>query len=428
MTVASAVAAISVVLTVFAISAQSAANAISNGSFERNIAGWQSSHANIAGWQSSHARLSRIRASDAPNGHYVAQVKYASKASVGLYQKGYAALTTSTRNTYTVSAYLKGLGNTVGKRVWLRVREYNPANLLVAQRSAKYAFGTAFAKVGYTFKAHAGSDRLRVWLVASPAAAGRSFEVDSIRLIRTSPSPSGRSMPAGDIPGWHQVFVDDFTKKVPLGRFPSAVAHAWGDSYPDGWPDTSRNGVYMPSKVVSISNSVMNLRLHTENGIHMVAAPVPTIPAAPGSEGGLLYGRYVVRFRADAVPGYKTAWLLWPDPKNWPEDGEIDFPEGDLSGDIGGFVHYQGGTSGSDQAAFDTDATYTRWHTATITWLPSRVTFQLDGTTLGTVTSRIPNTPMHWVIQTETSIGAAPPASSAAANVQIDWVAVYTPA
>jgi beta-glucanase (GH16 family) len=160
----------------------------------------------------------------------------------------------------------------------------------------------------------------------------------------------------------------------------------------------------------------------------MVAAPVPTIPAAPGSEGGLLYGRYVVRFRADPVPGYKTAWLLWPDSENWPHDGEIDFPEGDLSETIGGFVHYQGGASGSDQAAFDSNAGYTRWHTATITWLPGKVTLRLDNTIVGTVRTRVPNTPMHWVMQTETSIGGAPPARDATGDVLIDWVAVYAPA
>src|ERR1035437_1839854 len=136
--------------------------------------------------------------------------------------------------------------------------------------------------------------------------------------------PSGVLMPTGDIPGWHQVFADNFTQNVPLGSFPAAVASTWGNSYPDGWTDTTKNGTYMPSKVVSIANGVMNLNLHTENGVHMVAAPVPTIPGAPGSEGGLLYGRYVIRFRADAVPGHKTAWLLWPDSETWPADGEID--------------------------------------------------------------------------------------------------------
>jgi beta-glucanase (GH16 family) len=267
-------------------------------------------------------------------------------------------------------------------------------------------------------------------VLAATCAAAR-LASPSVALLSAPTSalaPSGQLMPTGDTPGWHQVFADNFTQNVPLGSFPAAVASKWGNSYPDGWTDTTKNGTYMPSKVVSIANGVMNLNLHTENGVHMVAAPVPTIPGAPGSEGGLLYGRYVIRFRADAVPGYKTAWLLWPDSETWPADGEIDFPEGNLNGTMGGFVHHQGATSGSDQAAFSTHVTYTGWHTATLTWLPSGVTFQLDGQTVGTTTTRVPNTPMHLVIQTETSTDGTVPTNSAAGNVQIDWLAVYTPA
>jgi len=51
------------------------------------------------------------------------------------------------------------------------------------------------------------------------------------------------------------------------------------------------------------------------------------LPGAVGKEGGLLYGRYAIHFKADPVPGYKTSWLLWPDSEKWPQDGEIDFPE-----------------------------------------------------------------------------------------------------
>lgn len=226
-------------------------------------------------------------------------------------------------------------------------------------------------------------------------------------------------MPIGDIPGWHQVFADDFLTDVPLGQFPTAVSSQWGNSYPDGWLDTSKAGTYMPSQVVSISGGVMNLYLHTAGGVAMVAAPVPTLPT-------MTYGRYVVRFRSDPVSGYKTAWLLWPDSEAWPRDGEIDFPEGSLDGTIGGFVHYQNGASGSDQYVMpDTGATYTAWHTAEIDWLPTGVTFLLDGKIVGQTTTRIPNTPMHFVLQTETD-GGTPPAG-AAGNLQIDWVTVYSP-
>src|ERR1700694_4664776 len=105
-----------------------------------------------------------------------------------------------------------------------------------------------------------------------------------------------------------------------------------------------------------------------------------------------------MRFRADAVPGYKTAILLWPDSGVWPRDGEIDFPEANLNSTIWGFVHHQGGVSGNDQTGYRTRVMYdTGWHTATVIWLPGRVTLQLDGRTVGTNRTRIPNTPMHLV-------------------------------
>jgi beta-glucanase (GH16 family) len=158
----------------------------------------------------------------------------------------------------------------------------------------------------------------------------------------------------------------------------------------------------------------------------MGAALVPTIPGARGRDGGQLYGRYVIRFRTDPVPGYKMVILLWPDSGNWPTDGEIDFPEANLNSNIWGHVHHQGGTSGNDQTGFRTSVMYARgWHTAAINWLPGKVILQLDGRTIGTTTTRVPNTRMHLVIQAETSTDGSVPTPSAAGNFQIDWLVVY---
>ena len=78
-----------------------------------------------------------------------------------------------------------------------------------------------------------------VMLVEHPAAAVEA-------------APSGEAMPVGDLPGWKQIFTDDFTTDVPLGSFPKAVTTKWG-VYVDGGKDTSKHGTYMPSKVVSIA-------------------------------------------------------------------------------------------------------------------------------------------------------------------------------
>ncbi len=239
----------------------------------------------------------------------------------------------------------------------------------------------------------------------------------------TTTTPSGNPVPIADLPGWRHIFADDFTTDVPLGSFPDAVRDKWW-AYPDGWKDTSKNGTYYPSKVVSIANGKMNLNLHTENGVIMVAAPVPRLPGIDGTW-NQRYGRYAVRFRADAVAGYKTAWLLWPQSETWPRDGEIDFPEGNLNGRIWAFMHRQDATSGSDQDAFPTGATYPTWHTAITEWGPNEVRFILDGKTIGVVTDRIPNTPMRWVLQTETALDGTKPEPSTVANVEIDWVSAW---
>ena len=139
-------------------------------------------------------------------------------------------------------------------------------------------------------------------------------------------------MPVGDITdangSWHQVFAEDFNTPVPLGSFPGPVyGGRWG-VYPNGWHDTSGNGTYYPSRVLSVNNGLLNMYLHTEiiNGVavHMVSAPVPRLPGSTGFA-GQAFGRYSVRFHIDPVPGYKTAWLLWPDSNVWPAGGEIDF-------------------------------------------------------------------------------------------------------
>ncbi|HEY0755327.1 MAG TPA: hypothetical protein VGD98_15315, partial [Ktedonobacteraceae bacterium] len=56
-----------------------------------------------------------------------------------------------------------------------------------------------------------------------------------------SNDPSGQALPVGNLPGWHQVFTDNFSTNVALGHFPNAVSNKWS-AYQDGWKDTSGNG------------------------------------------------------------------------------------------------------------------------------------------------------------------------------------------
>jgi beta-glucanase (GH16 family) len=242
---------------------------------------------------------------------------------------------------------------------------------------------------------------------------------------RNATDPSGDAMPIGNLPGWRQTSAEDFDTPVPLGSFPTAVAAQW-TAYPSPWKDTAKRGTYSPLKVVEVNNGILSEHIRTENGVPLVAAIMPKLNAGgPGS--GMLYGRFAVRFRSDPLPGYSIAWLLWPDSGVWPRDGEIDFPEMALdSRSVGGYVHHQNASSGDDKTAFMFPADITDWHTAVIEWSPDLVVFQLDGVEVGRATTAIPNTPMHWVLQTETVLRTpAPPDPSVAGDVQIDWVAAW---
>lgn len=259
----------------------------------------------------------------------------------------------------------------------------------------------------------------------TPLIAGPPLHSTSTSIAPARKPPSGEAMPVGDLPGWKQIFTDDFNIDAAIGTFTNSPYASEWDVYPDGTKDTAaqnedEGGRYYPSKVLSVKQGVLNKYVHSENEISMGAAIIAK------RSYNQTYGRYSVRFRADSVTGYKIAWLLWPDSDEWPDDGEIDFPEGDLDGEIHAAAHYAQPWNGDfARDLFDTDAQMDDWHTATTEWTPGQIAFYLDGKLIGTSTHKVPDSPMHWVLQTETCVGWCQPKAKARGNVQIDWVALY---
>lgn len=238
-------------------------------------------------------------------------------------------------------------------------------------------------------------------------------------------SPSGSPMPVGNLSGWKQVFKEDFTTPVALGSWPSGYASKFKDYTEDScyysatyakWIgcDTSRNGVWNAKKTVSVGGGAADYWLHTENGTAYSAAILPQAPPQT-------YGRYDVRFKVDGgMKGWHSAWLLWPDTDDW-DEGEINWPEGDLSGDMWGFNHHVGDPKYSQDVISSGVPFVGGWHTATLEWLPGQVRYSVDGKLIGTATTRVASTPMHWVLQSET--GPTKPTTSG--HIKIDWVVQY---
>lgn len=235
--------------------------------------------------------------------------------------------------------------------------------------------------------------------------------------------PPGSSLPTVDPQGWRRIYATDFPGTVAEGQFPGAFAPNLG-AYPLGWTDTSKNGRYDPG-IISVHDGVMDLFVRTTNGVHRVAAPTVT----PNGVSNYLSGRYEIRFKIDSMRGYKTAWLLWPQSNTWPRDGEIDFPERNLdSTSVSAFMHRQGATAGSDQFGVTVPYSISGWHTAVIEWKAGvSCEFFLDGASIGRTTTRVPNTPMHWVIQTETQLSGGAPADSVQGHVLIDYLVMWVP-
>jgi hypothetical protein len=242
----------------------------------------------------------------------------------------------------------------------------------------------------------------------------------------SAPASSGVPAPAGDLPGWRQVFIDDFPVDVEswgdCGSYeehtcpslPEPYQSKWW-AYPSSHQDTREKlsgdgGFYEPSNL-SMSDGMLRIQLRRENGTTQAAAPYPRMRAQT-------YGRYAVRFKADPVPGFKIAWLLWRTSTSW---GEIDFPEGDLDSEIVAFLHKE---SGQDEFSSGVELAGA-WHTTVVEWTPGKVKFFLDDRLIGTSTDGVPSTPMDWILQSETALSGDLPEDGAVANIYIDWVAAW---
>jgi hypothetical protein len=234
------------------------------------------------------------------------------------------------------------------------------------------------------------------------------------------------AMPTGDLPGWKQTSVQDFDKPAALGE----VGRVYGDDMRgyDGLRDTSRRGVYSPDSVLSVADGKLDYFLHTANGSPRVAAPIPF------GYSGQTYGRYSVRFRSDYLPGYKIAFMLWPTSDDW-NDGEIDWPEGNLNRRMYGGSAIKGSMNDEGLMKFDparrrpspTDSS--KWHVATTEWTPGKIKWFWDDKLVSetSIPDGVPDTNFRWTLQAETEVGegARVPEPDTSGHLEIDWVVQY---
>lgn len=310
-----------------------------------------------------------------------------------------------------------------------------------------------------SFPAELLVDWVKVWQTAAASTGARplgqttgnweiKFQDDFNTVTATPITPTPPVGTRGNFAGpggktWTKLFDEEFNTNCAEGQFlnvygTKANGHeAWG-AYNTGWPDTQGNpnnnsnptNSGYDNNILSVQDGILRKRLHTRaDGRQVAATPYPRLPGQTSCS--LLYGRIESRLRVlNPKRGWKTAWLWWPDSEIWPRDGEIDFPEGDLDGTIGGFMHRQNATSGSDQDYWGSGVRYdSGWNVVVMEWAPNYCRFGVNGTYSPVFTNRVPNTRMHWVMQTETVLtntASERPVAGETTTVEVDYCAVWS--
>jgi hypothetical protein len=239
-------------------------------------------------------------------------------------------------------------------------------------------------------------------------------------------------MPTTAPPGWRRVVSDTFNENIPLGEW-GRVGGPWERpggvwrARTAGWKDSSGRGTYHSPKTTSQHHSLLDVWIHSEGSTRYVAAPISLVGATVGQ-------RISICMRADVIPGYKIAFLLWPSLGDGNERGEIDYPEGRLSGPPAtarAFMHYDPEPAdGRKQDAYNTGVALQGWHVYTMSWRPQAgyCEFYLDGRLIGRSTSFVPRGPMQYIMQMETYLSGQPLPPPAEGHVLVDWVTIEVPA
>jgi hypothetical protein len=245
-------------------------------------------------------------------------------------------------------------------------------------------------------------------------------------------------MPHGNCGPFRQIFAENFSVgSVPLGGFSdcnhntaSPAAYCGGLTghwrrdwwaYPSGWRDTAKSGAdgnrgapfggtYEPQDTVWVSGGEMHIRMYrpAAGGDNHVAA------VAPRACGNMWYGKYSERFLVSRLAaGFKSAHLFYQRGQF-----EIDYPDNDWGATISAYTH-------PGEANFSTAARWTDWHTTSIEWTPGTLKFFLDGALIGATTRSVPDIPMSWVLQNESSINGPYAAPGGVAQMDITWVTCY---
>lgn len=212
--------------------------------------------------------------------------------------------------------------------------------------------------------------------------------------------------PVGNLSGWTQIVREDFNGALNTNRWGAYSGQPGGNPY--GW--------WSP-RHIEMHGGQAWLHGYREGGKFVTAGMM--LNSAQQE-----YGRYVVRARFDRGVGIEHVMLLWPTAGAWPP--EVDFSEGSATTNrTMATAHWS--SSNLQQHLFRA-IDMRLWHTYSVDWTPTRLTYRIDGQAFGIMTgAAVPHAKMSMALQTHATQAVGPVSASQPRDVTmaIDWVAVY---
>ena len=192
-----------------------------------------------------------------------------------------------------------------------------------------------------------------------------------------------------------------------------------------GAPDPAKWSVY--NSAGHAGNGIRSPQQVTVDGSKMVMTGT-----ADGTTAGISakfanqkYGRWEVRAAGSGDTEYHMVLLLWPDSRNWPCDGEVDYAETAGDWNVIKFFHHYSCLNSQTSAAKALDVT--EFHNYAVDWSPNGIVGYIDGVKWfeDNDPAHQPPGPMHQTLQLDWFPDST---ADGAAEMRVDWVRVYAAA
>ena len=192
-----------------------------------------------------------------------------------------------------------------------------------------------------------------------------------------------------------------------------------------GAPDAAKWSVY--DSVGHAGNGIRSPQQVTVDGSQMVMTGTPdgTTAGMSAKFANQKYGRWEVRAAGSGDTEYHMVLLLWPDSRNWPCDGEVDYAETSGDWSVIKFFHHYSCLNSQTSATMALDVT--QFHNYALDWSPNGIVGYVDGVKWfeDNDPAHQPPGPMHQTLQLDWFPDSTP---DGAAEMRVDWVRVYAAA